>query len=113
MISPNTRFGIWSERDETRSSLKTSHSGHTLIQKIGIHNAFEMGLAVLRHGQEVGRATLYPSAIHLKEDGQHLAISLQMLHHVVEHDLFLFLDQPMAGVQTDALEGPRDEGWHA
>jgi hypothetical protein len=45
--------------------------------------------------------------------GQRLAISLQVLHHVVEHDLFLVLNQPMSGVQADGLEGPLDEGRHA
>ncbi|HIL81558.1 MAG TPA: hypothetical protein EYG54_09915, partial [Myxococcales bacterium] len=29
---------------------------------------------------------------HHEEDGQRLAISLQVLHHVVEHDFFLVLD---------------------
>ena len=44
---------------------------------------------------------------------QRLTISLQVLHDIVEHDLFLVLNQPMPGVQADGLEGPLDEGRHA
>ena len=46
-------------------------------------------------------------------DDRRLPISLEMLHHVVEYDFFLVLDQPMPGVEAHGFEGSLHESRHS